>query len=101
MRGFIVGHLVLLGWAVVGCNSDSQPGIDAKQMKPEVQNEKAGSASKASPKTDLKEAKDLKVQVPIGNGPPEDWGRVPFTITKVYQEQELTKTVPFHAAVGR
>ena len=101
MRSIIVGCAVVLGWTVAGCNSDSQPTKDAKQITPATQREKTGATSNAPPKTDLKDAKDLKVQVPLGDGSPEDWGRVSFTITKVYQEQELTKTAPFHAAGGR
>jgi hypothetical protein len=101
MRGIIVGYAVVLVWFVVGCNSDSHPPRDVNQMTSARQSEKAGANSSGAPKSDLKVAKDLKVQVPLGDGSPEDWGRVPFTITKVYQEQELTKTTPFHATGGK
>lgn len=101
MRGYSVGCLLVLGLGVAGCNSEPQPGKVTNQVVPNNHREGPGAASNAATKMDLKEAKDLKVQVPIGNGEPEDWGRVPFIITKVYQEQELTKTPPYHAAGGK
>jgi hypothetical protein len=51
-------------------------------------------------KVDLKDMKDVKVQTPLGNDPPGDWGQVSFNITKVYPEQQVTKTMPFHSEGG-
>jgi hypothetical protein len=56
--------------------------------------------SNSASKTDMVQGKDVKVQVPLGDRSADDWPHIAFTITKVYRDQDITKTFPFHAAGG-
>jgi len=94
---------VIVGWAVVlaGCNQETRPTNGSEQQKP-ISKEEIGEAGTKRPlKSDLTETKDLKVQVPLGDGSAENWGRIRFKITKVYERQDFTKAPPYHRNGGK
>jgi hypothetical protein len=98
MRGALVGWMVVLACLTTGCGRKSQH-EDARE------HEAAGThgtteAPSEEPKSDVKKADEPRVQVPLGEGHTEDWGHLPFKITKLYEKQRLTKTSPFHADGG-
>jgi hypothetical protein len=89
-----------VGCTWFGCGSEPPPAKNAGQATPVAPRAKEDETSNSASKIDLLHGKDVKVQTPVGDSSTDDWTRAPFTITKVYRDQEFTKTKPFHSAGG-
>ena len=71
--------ILLAGLLAAGCG---RPALNENQMNPPDPN---------SPP---------QVQVPVGGPEPDDWGRLPFTITAVHTGRTPADKSPFHAPGG-